>query len=540
MALEVGSRLGHYHVTALIGEGGMGQVYQATDTKLNRQVALKILPEAFATDPDRLARFQREAQVLASLNHPGIAAIYGLEESGDTRALVLELVEGPTLADRISQGPIPLDEALPIARQIAAALQAAHQAGVIHRDLKPANIKVRDDGTVKLLDFGLAKGLYVPQHDESAETATALGAHTVSGVILGTPAYMSPEQTRGEALDRRSDIFSLGSVLYEAVTGVRAFGGSSLVGTIVEVTTSSPPPPSSLRSELPAYWDGVLLKALAKRPDRRYSCVADLLGDLDGEQEVSSSSGSAREVHVPDPVFGREAELERLDALLAAAVDGAGKLALVTGEPGIGKTALCGAFVFAAQQSHHGLLLGRGASMERHGTGAAYLPFLEALDGLFQGSGGNHVIALFRRHAPTWCLQFPSVFSSDEIEQLQREVIGATKDRLLRELGDALSALAAERPVVLFLEDLHWADPASVDLLRHLTQRASHQRLLILGTARPEDIERSNHPLKSCKTDLQAHGACDEIALAALARSTFQRTSMRTSRRTRFRRISRT
>ena len=159
MPLQVGARLGHYDVTALIGEGGMGQVYQATDTKLNRQVALKILPEAFAADPDRLARFQREAQVLASLNHPGIAAIYGIEEADDTRALVLELVEGPTLADRIRQGPISVDEALPIAKQIAEALEAAHEQGVIHRDLKPANIKVKEDGTVKVLDFGLAKAL---------------------------------------------------------------------------------------------------------------------------------------------------------------------------------------------------------------------------------------------------------------------------------------------------------------------------------------------------------------------------------------------
>ena len=151
MSWNVGSRLGHYQVTALIGEGGMGQVYQATDTQLHRQVALKILPEAFATDPDRLARFQREAQVLASLNHPNIAAIYGIEEAEGTRALVLELVEGPTLADRIRQGPIPLDEALPIAKQIAEAVEAAHEAGVIHRDLKPANVKVRDDGTVKVL-----------------------------------------------------------------------------------------------------------------------------------------------------------------------------------------------------------------------------------------------------------------------------------------------------------------------------------------------------------------------------------------------------
>ena len=168
MSLEVGSRIAHYDVTALIGEGGMGQVYQATDTKLNRQVALKILPEAFATDPDRLARFQREAQVLASLNHPNIAQIHGIEEAEDTRALVLELVEGPTLADRIKQGPISVDEALPIAKQIAEALEAAHEQGVIHRDLKPANIKVKPDGTVKVLDFGLAKALdTTPEGDPS-------------------------------------------------------------------------------------------------------------------------------------------------------------------------------------------------------------------------------------------------------------------------------------------------------------------------------------------------------------------------------------
>ena len=193
MSLGGGARLGHYSVTAKLGEGGMGEVWRATDTQLNRDVALKILPEAFATDPDRLARFQREAQVLASLNHPGIAAIYGIEEDEGTRALVLELVEGPTLADRISKGPIPLDEALPIAKQIAEALEAAHEAGVIHRDLKPANIKVREDGTVKVLDFGLAK-LYRSKQDGETDLTTTMA--TVPGVVLGTLPYMSPEQTR--------------------------------------------------------------------------------------------------------------------------------------------------------------------------------------------------------------------------------------------------------------------------------------------------------------------------------------------------------
>ena len=194
MPLNVGSRIAHYDVTALIGEGGMGQVYQATDTKLNRDVALKVLPDAFASDPERLARFQREAEVLASLNHPNIAAIHGLEEADGVRALVLELVEGPTLADRIAQGPIPLDEALSIAKQIAEALEAAHEAGVIHRDLKPANVKVKADGIVKVLDFGLAKALDTTPQGDPSQSPTMTAAATQMGVIMGTAAYMSPEQ----------------------------------------------------------------------------------------------------------------------------------------------------------------------------------------------------------------------------------------------------------------------------------------------------------------------------------------------------------
>ena len=202
MALEVGSRFGHYDVTALIGEGGMGQVYQATDTKLDRDVALKVLPHAFTDDPERLARFEREAKVLASLNHPNIGHIYGLEEAEGQKALVLELVEGPTLADRIKQGPIPIDEALPIAKQIAEALEAAHEKGVIHRDLKPANIKVRDDGTVKVLDFGLAKALDTTPQGDPSLSPTLTAAATQMGVIMGTAAYMSPEQARGKTVDK--------------------------------------------------------------------------------------------------------------------------------------------------------------------------------------------------------------------------------------------------------------------------------------------------------------------------------------------------
>jgi serine/threonine-protein kinase len=208
--------IAHYRITAKLGEGGMGEVWRATDTKLNRDVAIKILPEAFAADPDRLARFAREAQVLASLNHPNIAAIHGVED----RALVLELVEGPTLAERIAQGAIALDEALPIIHELIDALEYAHDRGIVHRDLKPANIKLTPEGSVKVLDFGLAKAFTsdVPTaHPASSPTLTMRA--TAAGVIMGTAAYVSPEQARGHEVDRRSDIWAFGTVVYEMLTG---------------------------------------------------------------------------------------------------------------------------------------------------------------------------------------------------------------------------------------------------------------------------------------------------------------------------------
>jgi Tol biopolymer transport system component len=237
VALAPGTRLGVYEILTPIGAGGMGEVYQARDTRLKRDVALKVLPDDFAHDPDRLARFQREAELLATLNHPNIAAIYGLEESNGVRALVLELVEGPTLADRIANGPISLDDALPIARQIAEALEAAHEKGVIHRDLKPANIKLRSDGTVKVLDFGLAA---VTQdsgpHDINATNSPTLTlAATRAGVIMGTAAYMSPEQASGKPVDKRADIWSFGVVLWEMPTGQRLFAGETISHTLADV-----------------------------------------------------------------------------------------------------------------------------------------------------------------------------------------------------------------------------------------------------------------------------------------------------------------
>src|SRR4029453_15449373 len=226
MSLAVGQRIGAFEITGSLGAGGMGEVYRATDTKLKRQGANKILSGAVASDADRLARFRREAEVLASLNHPNIAAIYGFEDASGVHALVLELVEGRTLEELLAAGALPLDDGLKIARQIGEALEAAHERGIVHRDLKPANIKIRDDGTVKVLDFGLAKALERDAMDARTRTSPprvehGRGAMTRAGAILGTPAYMSPEQARGQAVDKRTDVWAFGCVLYEMVSGRR-------------------------------------------------------------------------------------------------------------------------------------------------------------------------------------------------------------------------------------------------------------------------------------------------------------------------------
>ena len=295
MSLKSGSKLGQYVVAEQLGAGGMGEVYKARDTKLDRDVALKILPDAFVNDPERLARFQREAKVLASLNHPNIAAIHGLEESGDSPALVLEYVSGPTLQDRIAQGPIPLDEALPIARQIAEALEAAHEQGIIHRDLKPANVKVKDDGTVKVLDFGLAKALGGDAASATADnspTMTMTAAATKMGVIMGTAAYMSPEQARAGTADRRSDIWAFGVVLLEMLTGQAPFTGKTVSDTLALVLTKEPDW-ASLPSGTPTALQRLLHRCLEKEPKQRLGFIGDARLDIDDARAAPSHETTA-------------------------------------------------------------------------------------------------------------------------------------------------------------------------------------------------------------------------------------------------------
>ncbi len=284
--LTPGTKLGPYEVLGSLGAGGMGEVYRARDPRLQREVALKILPDSFAADVDRLARFQREAQTLAALNHPHIAGLYGLEESALStgtatavvRALVMELVEGEDLSARIARGPLPLDEALPIAQQIAEALEAAHEAGIVHRDLKPANIKVKADGTVKVLDFGLAKAVdwaaVGPGGDPAHSPTITSPMLTMGGLILGTAAYMAPEQAKGRAVDRRADIWAFGCVLYELLTGRAIFARATTTETIAAVLERDVD-----WSRLPASTPGsvrrLLKRCLEKDPRHRWRDAAD-------------------------------------------------------------------------------------------------------------------------------------------------------------------------------------------------------------------------------------------------------------------------
>ena len=335
MGLQPGTRLGPYEIVAPLGAGGMGEVYRARDPRLGREVAIKVLPAAMAGDAERMARFQREAQVLASLNHPNIAAIYGLEESSGRSALVMELVEGPTLAERIGgsvgaglappsraqqaaprRNAIPLDEALPIAKQIAEALEAAHERGIVHRDLKPANVKITPAGQVKVLDFGLAKAL---DKEDSASnisnSPTMMTEATQAGVILGTAAYMSPEQARGKKVDKRADIWAFGVVLYEMLTGKQAFHGETLSDTLATILKSEPEW-GALSAETPASIRVLLRRCLQKDPSRRLHDIADARIEIEEALAAPEQAGAA-DATAPATTLGRSGVLRLAIGLVA-------------------------------------------------------------------------------------------------------------------------------------------------------------------------------------------------------------------------------
>jgi serine/threonine-protein kinase len=331
VSLTPGTRVGVYEVVAAIGAGGMGEVYRARDTRLHRDVALKILPDALALNPDRLARLEREAQVLAALNHSNIASIFGFEQAGGVSALALEMVEGPTLAERIAEAPLPIEETLLIAQQIASALEAAHESGIIHRDLKPANIKVRPDGTVKVLDFGLAKAVESGAGAAgSASMSPTLTTPAVTGVgtILGTAAYMAPEQARGRAVDKRADIWAFGCVLFEMLTGRRAFDGGDVTDVLASVIKTDPAW-EALPADLPAAVRTTIRRCLMKDPAHRFRDIGDVRLSLIGAFHTEAPLATVRQAPVGRR-FSRAAAIGAVALVAAVAGLGAAVTWLVT------------------------------------------------------------------------------------------------------------------------------------------------------------------------------------------------------------------
>ncbi len=311
----IGKTLGHYEIASALGRGGMGEVFRAKDQILGREVAIKVLPEEFARDTDRVARFQREAKVLASLNYPNIAAIHGLEQSEGKNFLVLELVEGDTLADRLKTGPIPVEESLKLALQIAEALEAAHEKGVIHRDLKPSNIKVTPDGRIKVLDFGLAKAYAGDKEDVNLSNSPTLSdAATQQGVILGTAAYMSPEQARGKAVDKRADIWAFGCVLFEMITGRAAFSGKDVTDILAAVIRAEPDW-GSFPANLHWRLREVMIRCLKKDAKDRYHDISDVKTDI---QSVLTDPGSVLVQQVAEAEL--RTKLQAMVPWLAAAI----------------------------------------------------------------------------------------------------------------------------------------------------------------------------------------------------------------------------
>jgi tetratricopeptide (TPR) repeat protein/predicted Ser/Thr protein kinase len=517
---SAGSLLLHFKILSKLGEGGMGAVYLAEDQKLGRKVALKVLPDAPAASEKARRRLLQEARSASALNHPNIVTIHSIEQHGDIDFIVMEFAEGETLSQKMSQGPLQVPKLLDFAIQIADGLAAAHSAGVIHRDIKSSNVLVTGQNKVKILDFGLAKITALTPEDMTGDAAL-----TEEGSILGTLYYMSPEQVQGEALDARSDVFSLGALMYEAATGRLPFRGPNTSSVMYQILNAVVPPPSSYRDDLPRDLDTIILRALAKEKSLRYQNAQEIADDLRRLQFPRTEALSPIVIAVTEPVrenfVGREAEIEKLKKSSTSMLQGSGCVVFLVGEPGIGKSAL--AEHFLRLLNPHNVLIGRGRCVEHFGAGEAYLPFLDAVSSFLNGPAKQAFTTILRQFAPTWCTEFPAAFTSTGVlEKSQQEAASASKERMLREISDALNQLSAVSPVLLFLEDLHWADPSTADLLRYLSRKVKTQRMMILATMRAEDVDAGNPPMKACRLELQSHSLSLEIQMNSFSETQVQ------------------
>src|SRR5215471_4000551 len=510
--LEANSFLSHYRILSRLGAGGMGEVWLAEDTRLNRKVALKLLPAEFTQDAERVRRFTQEAKAASALNHPNIVTVHDFGETESGRFIVMELVAGQTLRTVISADH-SVETLLALGTQTAKAVSAAHAAGITHRDLKPDNIMVRDDGYVKILDFGLARLRVETESDPEAPT---LARETSPGRFLGTAAYMSPEQASGLSASYPSDIFSLGIVFYELATGQHPFQSETLMGYLHAISFQHPVPLIKLKPEIPAPLNDLILRMLEKEPSRRPTGaeVAQTLQELRQGNASGLSTHSSFVAPLQRNTVGRESERNELRAGFKRVTAGQGALLCVAGEPGIGKTTLVEDFLAELAAANQGIMA-RGRCSERLAGTEAYLPWLEALESLLQSSS-----LMMKQIAPTWYAQLvPLSGAGEESIQLLGELKAASQERMKRELANLLQAVAESRPLVLFIDDLHWSDVSTVDLLNFLGGKLDSLKVLIVTTYRPSDMLLSKHPFLQIKPDLQARGLCRELLLEFLTES---------------------
>jgi len=514
--LAAGHRIGHYEILSLLGAGGMGEVYLAEDARLGRKVALKLLPAKYTAEPDRVARFEREARAASALNHPNIITIHEIGEALAGRFIVMEFVEGCTLR-ALARGPVAFDSLIDWGGQIAKALKVAHAAGVTHRDIKPENIMVRYDGFVKVLDFGLARLI----HTGGADSADVKLARTAPGIMLGTVRYMSPEQAVGGTVDRSTDIFALGILLYELGTGQHPFAADSARNMLYAIASRTPLAPSRLNPEIPAALESLILRMLEKDARLRLTAaeVEALLQEMSGSQPNFETS----RIIVADrrQTVGRGKERAELRESFASASSRRGLLLCVAGEPGMGKTTLVEDFLAELESGDQALHIGRGRCSERLAGAEAYMPLLEALESLLYGQSGQSIAHAMKRLAPSWYAQVAPLAA--ETSSSARRARPGSQEMMKRELSAFFQEITRLRPLALFLDDLHWADVSTIDLLAYLAGKLAGARALIVVTYRPSDLLLAKHPFLQIKPDLQARGVCREILLEFLTRDDIEK-----------------
>jgi tetratricopeptide (TPR) repeat protein len=517
MPLQSGTKLGRYEIVSLLGAGGMGQVYRARDPRLGREIAIKVLPPALASDPDRLRRFRDEAQTASRLNHPNIVQIYDIGEQDEVRYVAMEMIEGETFESLLSDHGVPWRRLRPLAQQLLDALAAAHESGIVHRDLKPANLMVTDRGHVKVLDFGLAKQLELDE--ELTNQDTRVGTPTTPGMALGTLGYMSPEQAKGVAADHRSDQFSFGVVLYELATGRRPFGRDSAAESLAALMTAAPEPLENRATDLPAEVCAAVMRCLSRSPEERFPDTAELLEAFSSGDDLArpeAAIGPPSEDPTPahrTPLSGRDAELAQLVSHLGRTLDGRGALVTLVGEPGVGKTRLTEEIGKRARDQ--GCLTLSGHCYEGEGA-PPYSPWVEILERTGQisdrrtlrdllGEGGAEVAKIY----PELRQLLPDLPPPLDLPPEQQ------RPYLFRCFRELLERAARRQPLLLILEDLHWADDATLLLLEHVAASLQDTALLVIGTYRDVDLDVSR-PLAKTLQQLVRERLVEKIQVSRL------------------------